>query len=453
MHHSLIRFEVSIIKAINNYIMKNFYKLFWLLLFVCGTITGQEQVGIIGANNWLRNWTEFSPKNTNYDESTHILAGNITEDLTLHKKNVYQLVGNVFITNGAILNIEPGTLILGDYKTNASLTITKGSKIIAKGLETDPIIFSSTLKKSGSWGGIKILGNAPTNKLGKSSISNLYYNIDISNMALTNFGGNDTSDDSGIFEYVRIEYAGKKFDRIISSNAIVLAGLGNKTEINNVMVSFSSGNALNVIGGNIDMHSMVSYKSKGNDFKFSFGAQSSIQNSLIVRSPYFSDRKGSKCILAISYDKNKEQEVDFSKNATNIFAKNITLLTDSKSLNTDIDMGLVKEAIYVGHNTELDISNSVISGFKAAVIIDEKTPINHENLSKIKLSNIHFNNCKGNVFVEFNSNNQKLESWYNNPNFYNVTANTPHSETFINITPSRPDYRLRSNTTLALNKK
>jgi hypothetical protein len=40
------------------------------------------------------------------------------------------------------------------------LVITKAS-IIADGLETDPIVFTSrSLKKAGDWGGIIILGDA-----------------------------------------------------------------------------------------------------------------------------------------------------------------------------------------------------------------------------------------------------------------------------------------------------
>jgi hypothetical protein len=44
--------------------------------------------------------------------------------------------GNVYVTNNAVLTIEPGTII-GDFETKGTLVITKGASIIADGLETD----------------------------------------------------------------------------------------------------------------------------------------------------------------------------------------------------------------------------------------------------------------------------------------------------------------------------
>jgi hypothetical protein len=59
--------------------------------------------------------------------------------------------GNVYVTNNAVLTIEPGTVIIGDFETKGTLVITKGASIIADGLETDPIVFTSnrSLKKAG----------------------------------------------------------------------------------------------------------------------------------------------------------------------------------------------------------------------------------------------------------------------------------------------------------------
>ena len=43
-----------------------------------------------------------------------ILEGRISESRTLHANNVYKLRGLVYVTNGAILTIEPGTKIVGE---------------------------------------------------------------------------------------------------------------------------------------------------------------------------------------------------------------------------------------------------------------------------------------------------------------------------------------------------
>ena len=47
------------------------------------------------------------------------------------------------MTNGATLTIEAGTVVKGDIGTNGALIITKGSKLMAEGTETDPIVFTS----------------------------------------------------------------------------------------------------------------------------------------------------------------------------------------------------------------------------------------------------------------------------------------------------------------------
>ncbi len=430
--------------------MKNLTKIIWLLTVVSASVSAQQERGIIGADNWLNTWTEFRPNTVDYGESTHVLTGNITEDTTLYKEKTYLLLGNVFVTNNAILSIEPGTVIMGDSESKATLTITVGAAIIAEGTLTDPIVFTSnkTTKKAGDWGGIIILGDGHTNKLEKSSGTSFYAEIEPAHYKYTNFGGEGLKDHSGFISYVRVEYAGGKTKRSHVSNAFLLGGVGAKTIINNVMVSYSAGNSFNVIGGEVNLDKMISYKSNGSDYNFSYGAVCNINNSLAVRSPYISSDE-SRCINAISY--NNVKEVDFTKEETVVIAKNMTLLTDAKNLDYGIEVGLIKECIYIGENTNFKIDRSVISGFSKAVILDENMKINDTSLGRIQFENTYFNNCKGTVFLNFNENNKDLESWYKNPSFFNIYSRTNPSELFIDLENSkRPDYRLLKNKMIAM---
>src|SRR6187402_1844237 len=153
--------------------MKNVF-IIWVFLLTVFTVNAQQEKGIFGSSNWLNNWTEFKPAKVDYGEATQILAGDITENTTLSKKDVYILQGNVYVTNNAVLTIEPGTVIIGDSESKGSLVITKGAQIIAEGSETDPIVFTSnkSIKKAGDWGGIIVLGDAPINKFGNYSSVN-----------------------------------------------------------------------------------------------------------------------------------------------------------------------------------------------------------------------------------------------------------------------------------------
>ncbi|KVV13500.1 hypothetical protein [Flavobacterium sp. TAB 87] len=420
--------------------MKKSLHVIWITLVMVCTANAQQEKGIIGYNNWLNNWTEFKPNKIEYGEANQILAGNISVNTKLLKRNIYVLQGQVYVTNNAVLTIEPGTVIIGDADTKGTLVISKGASIIADGLETDPIVFTSSkgLKKAGDWGGIVILGDAPINKFG--GISSITYDL---NPALTIYGGQNVESNSGILRYVRVEFAGKKVRGSTAMNALTLAGVGNKTVLENVMVSNSGGDSFAIIGGELSLSKFVSYHSVNDDFKFTQGTQCKIFNSLAVRSSYVTSNKdGSRCMEVISYD--KKEETDFSKKQTLVTASNITMLNDSQNISADIQSGLVKEAIYIGSDAALEIKRSVVSGFNPAVILNSQIEINDKNLKKIKIEEMYFNMCKGNIFTEYNSNNEDLENWYGNSIFFNVYSQTDNNETFIDImNPKRPDFRIK----------
>ena len=442
-------------KAANykNLVMKKYTQMVWIFLLLIGNVYSQQEKGIVGNNNWLRNWTEFKPSQVDYSEPTQILTGNISVDTKLQKGDVYLLLGSVFVTNNATLTIEPGTVIIGDYKSKGSLTISRGSKINAKGLVTDPIVFTSnrSVKRAGDWGGIIILGDAPINRFGSGSAASYYPKLNGADYVNTNYGGSNEVCNSGILDFVRIEYAGKRVSLDTYFSGLLLASVGEETIIKNVMVSYSAGDSYAVWGGQVNLNRMVSYKSNGSDFKFNYGSQSVITNSLAVRSPYISNTNGSRCLEVISYD--RKEEFDFTRNGTIVKAYNLTLLNDSDNLASDIKMNLVKSAIYIGHSSKFVMDKSVVSGFNPAVILDNSITINQNALEDIGFTEMYFNNCNGNIFIENNSNNEDLENWYGNASFFNVYSKSENSETFIDLkNDKRPDFRLRINKIIASNE-
>ncbi|MGM5470262.1 hypothetical protein ACS386_08290 [Flavobacteriaceae bacterium LMO-SS05] len=433
--------------------MKNITQITCVFILLIGNVFAQQEKGIVGRTNWLNNWTEFNPNTIDYGEATQILTGNITKDTKLYKKYTYMLLGNVFVPEQVTLTIEPGTVIIGDYKSNATLTISRGATLIADGLETDPIIFTSnrSVKKPGDWGGLILLGDAPTNKFGNGSVASFYSDLNPDSYGNTNYGGANLESNSGILRFVRIEYAGKKIKGVGNLNALLLAGVGNKTILENIMVSYSAGGSFDVWGGEVNLTKAVSYRSNGNDFNFNYGVQCHLVNSLVIRSPYISDVNGARCLRISSYD--KKEEVDLTKKGTFVDAQYLTFLNESDDINSDIKLGLVREAVLVGQNASIDMNKSVISGFNPAVILEEKIKVDQESLEKIKFTDMYFNNCSGNIFVDNNPNNEDLENWYGNSSFYNVYSKGKNSETFIDLKNSkRPDFRLRINKIIAVNE-
>ncbi len=428
--------------------MKKFTLLTLVAFIICSNLVAQQEKGIIGYDNWLNPWTEFRPNKFEYENPTQIISGNISSDTKLFKKDVYLLVGEVYVTDNATLTIEPGTVIIADFETKASIIVSRGSKIMAKGTPTDPIVFTSSrsVKKPGDWGGIFILGNAPTNKF--DGVASLNYGFVPAAAKHISYGGNDTDSNSGILTYVRVEYAGKRTKKYGYFNGITLAGIGQKTIINNVIVSYCEGNSFNVLGGAVSLDRLVSFRSSINDFEFNYGTQCNITNSLAVKWPYVSGSKPFKAVNVLAY--NLKEETDLSKKQTSVIAENLTIVNKSNDLEYDIKVGLVNEAIYVGEFTSFAINKSVISGFSPAVILDRRIKLNEESLQKIKFTKTYFNNCNGNIFKNGVSNNDDLENWYGSFAFNNVYSKGPDAETFIDSdNGKRPDFRLRINRIMA----
>ena len=403
----------------------------------------QQPKGIIGNTNWMNNWTNFNPAKTEYNEATNIIAGTIDKDTRLTKRNTYQLVGVVYVTNNATLTIEPGTVIRGDDKTCGTLVITNGAKIMAEGLETDPIVFTSNKetveRKPGDWGGIIILGKAPINTLG--GLHTLPFDLE---PMLNHYGGQDPEDNSGILKYVRVEYAGRKLSSLKELNGISLAGVGRKTVLNNIQVSYSNDDSFESYGGDLVMNNLISYRTTDDDFDFTQGVQCNISNSIAVRHPFSSDVSGSRCFEVDSYD--KIGNTDMSKKLTKIDATNITLVNLEEN-----SQGLVRESVYVRENTYFNLSNSIISGFTPFVLLEGNIGDGDVNLSKITFKNLVINNCNGGITSESGSGNPSIQKFYGNPIFFLDYTKLKNSELFTmpNI-KGNPDFRMNVNNTLAI---
>ncbi|MDQ1167013.1 MULTISPECIES: hypothetical protein [unclassified Flavobacterium] len=403
----------------------------------------QQPKGIIGNTNWMNNWTNFKPAANDYNEATNIIAGNIDKDTKLLKRNTYHLVGVVYVTNNATLTIEPGTVIRGDDKTCGTLVITTGSKIIAEGLETDPIIFTSEKeinnRKPGDWGGIIVLGKAPINSLG--GMHTLPFDLEAN---LNHYGGTDAEDNSGILKYVRIEYAGRKLSASKELNGLSLAGVGRKTIVSNIQISFSNDDSFECYGGDLNMSNLISYRTTDDDFDFTQGAQINISNSIAIRHPFSSDISGSRCFEVDSYE--KVANTDMTKKMTKINATNITLVNLEEN-----NQGLVRESAYIKENTFFNLTNSVISGFSPFVLLEGNIGNGEANLAKITFKNVVANNCTGEIESESTSNNSGIKSYYSNPangiEFTKIKLNDLFALPNIK---GNPDFRLNVNNTIAI---
>lgn len=409
-------------------------------VFIGFTAQAQEDLGIVGSRNWLNGWSSFSPTDKEYPYTTKILTGNISTNLTLTNFEIYNLVGEVYVTNNAVLTIEPGTIIRASASEYSSLIITKGSKLIAEGQVSSPIVFTSDKpvneRKSGDWGGIYILGNAPINTYGSFA----KINCDIP----PNFrvgGGADANDNSGVLKNIRIEFAGKSKTRGETNSGITFVGIGSATVIESMQVSLSEGTSYKFIGGTPKASKLVSYRSKSSDFAFTQGTNANVNNGLALRNPFFSSSSGYRGVTVENFE--NQALTDFSKPSTIVNLNNFTILNEKD--NGKGTNGLIKEAIYVLDGSSFSIKNSVVSGFESALLLDSKITVNDTNLNKIKLQRVFINNCSKNIVSEQGGvANDDLEFYYAAKVFANIYSNASSEELFVDASNLRtPDFRIK----------
>ncbi len=191
--------------------------------------------------------------------------GSGTGTVTWTKTNEYILEGFVFVNDGQVLTIEPGTVIRfrsGQAENASALIVARGGKIIAEGTKEEPIIFTSeqddlqgslTKEERGLWGGLIILGNAPLNVSGgEARVEGIPWFEQRGT-----YGGGDEDDDSGSLRYVSIRHGGTNIGEGNEINGLTLGGVGNKTEIDFVEIISNEDDGVEIFGGTVNLKHIV----------------------------------------------------------------------------------------------------------------------------------------------------------------------------------------------------
>ncbi len=215
----------------------------------------------------------------------NVISGTISSS-RFYAKGKYVLKGYVYVTEGATLTIEAGSIIQSDITEKGALIIERGARLIADGKANSPIVFTSGKpagqRAPGDWGGIILLGKAPTNRP-------LDPGPTIEGGVGRKYGGTDPNDESGIIRYVRIEFAGIAAEPGSEINGLTLGGVGAGTIIENVQVSFGNDDAYEFFGGTVNAKNLIAFATADDDFDFDFGYTGKIQFGISLRKPDFVD--------------------------------------------------------------------------------------------------------------------------------------------------------------------
>ncbi len=291
------------------------------------------------------------------------LTGDLTtRTLTADKK--WLLKGQVFVRNGQVLTIEPGTVIFGDKRTRGALIIDKGGKIEANGTAEKPIVFTSNqeqgIRDRGDWGGLVIVGRANCNQ-NEPAIEGITPPVVFGTFQNT---AND-NESSGTLRYVRVEFAGIELTPNNETNSITMGGVGRGTVMEYCMVSFGGDDGFEWFGGTVNGKHLISFCTWDDDFDVDYGWSGNVQYGIAIRYPGFADQSQSN---GFETD-NGPNDNDVEPYTTGVFS-NITIIGPIKTGST-VSNANFAHAIDLRRRTGLSIFNSVFTGFPRGVRMNQ----------------------------------------------------------------------------------
>lgn len=377
--------------------------------------------------------------NNNTDNENTILVGRISENRTLKAQYTYKLRGLVYVTNGAILTIEPGTKIVGESGTSdkGGLIITRSCKIIADGTVEKPIVFTSeeSSPHRGDWAGLVILGNAPTNASfnGVQGIGAIEGGINNSdNLGLygtPSTQGQNPADNSGILRYVRIEYAGYAFLPDNEINSLTMGGVGSGTVIDHVQVSYANDDSFEWFGGTVNCSHLISYKALDDDFDTDNGYSGKVQFGIALRDSAVAD-----------ISKSESFESDNDANGSSLLPQTAAIFSNMTVLGPKATLANTGNALFVWgaqirRNSSLSIFNSIIMGYPNGLFIDatKGVPTDNNIPGSLFVQNTIIAGCPTPVLYSLGSNTNvpitpnttaTITDWFNTAAYGNSTLTT-----------------------------
>ena len=248
-----------------------------------------------------------------------IVSSDVTADTTWSGTVV--LDGTIFIKNNAALTILPGTIVRGQPRSAdgaagapGSLIVTQSGQVFAAGNAGSEIIFTTaaidedgngipddsnadgyldqwsagkafydadpketplgtvaagdisgaasrgqTLLSSNNtlWGGLIVLGNAPTNLGTAVSVAKKGYIEGLPATADTLYGGDIANDNSGVLRYVSVRHGGDQLGSANEINGITLGGVGYGTTLEFCEVYNTYDDGFEFFGGTVNTNNLV----------------------------------------------------------------------------------------------------------------------------------------------------------------------------------------------------
>lgn len=399
--------------------------------------------------DWTTGWTNFDPENTIYGAPTATVSADITTNTTWATGTIVLLENKIYVKNNAVLTIQAGVIIRGDKTTQGTLLISKGSKIVAQGTSSNPIVFTSSeapgARAEGDWGGVVILGNATMNQPGGiGNIEGIVVSTD------SEFGGTNDQDSSGVLSFVRIEFPGIAFQPNKEINGLTFGAVGSKTKIDHIQVSFSGDDSYEWFGGTVDAKYLIAFRGTDDDFDTDFGYRGRVQFGLIVRDADLFDAAGDS--NGFESDNDATGTINLPRTAP-IFS-NITSVGPLRNGTVTLPVGeKFERAFYIRRNSALSVFNSIAASWEKGVYLKDAGTVDNftTNDSAVFSNNLLASDISKVITADANASQLIYNTIFSTDN--NDSTKTIVEIAWINAFPAllstTPDYRLQSSSIAA----
>lgn len=286
------------------------------------------------------------------------LSGDISTDVTLDASIEYTLTGALQIVDGGILRIPAGTVIKAEKGFNKYILVEKGGKIYVNGTAANPVKMTSAAASPeiADWGGLIINGKATLSGPAAGGVITATTEINPSVL----YGGNIDNDNSGVVEYLILEYTGAKSSANIEHNGLTLNGVGSGTRIENIYVVNGADDGVEFFGGSVSVTNLLVVNSEDDMFDVTQGWKGTLNNAYGVWLSGYTSSEGDP--RGLELDGNFDGLGPDDVNQSDFTMTNITVENKSTFV--------MQDAVKVRRGAKANISNLLIKGGSCTDLID-----------------------------------------------------------------------------------
>ena len=381
------------------------------------------------------------------------ISGNITSTKTLSADTCYYLQGIVAVNSGARLNIPAGTTIVGISSVSGgtyspgALVVARGGKLYCEGSATNPVVFTSynlvdknplTYAAPGDFGGIVLIGNAPSNKVAGTTIEGVPSTGGFDN---TYGGGTTSNDNSGKLAFVRIEYGGYNLTANNELNGLTCYAVGTGTVLHHIESYYGKDDGFEFFGGTVNASYLLAVANDDDQFDFDFGYTGTINYGLAIMDPFATHSTSSGASDSNGIECDNDGTGTYATPFTRPNLNNFTIIGNPKTgINNSSGVTLLY-GIKLRRNTQFSLKNSIVTGYSRALQLENSAALDLDSLRagsntirQITLNNNVFQGFDAAAYDKVTSATKSLTNYGVNKSYVdasNANANIAFTQPFF----------------------